>query len=192
MDPYKVLSNYLGENSHLKAGEIEIICSHFQAEHYKKEEPIVIEGKLYQKVLFISDGIARVYVHDSNGEEVVKNFLEPNSFFAEIDSYERNIPSILNVSAITDCSVVTLSKLQALELIIRLPEWSHLMQEGAMRAMNEMIRKQNFLRQGTSVDQYRYFVEHFPVLAQEVPLKYIASYLRITQSSLSRIRKQGW
>ena len=70
MDPHKVLTKYLSENSHLKKKEIEIISSHFQAEHFKKEEPIVIEGKLYQKVLFISDGIARVFVHDSNGDEV--------------------------------------------------------------------------------------------------------------------------
>jgi hypothetical protein len=66
------------------------------------------------------------------------------------------------------------------------------MKAGAMQAMNEMIRKQGFLRIGDATSQYRHFVEHFPSLAQQVPLKYIASYLRVTQSSLSRIRKQGW
>jgi hypothetical protein len=65
------------------------------------------------------------------------------------------------------------------------------MKMGTMQAMNDMIRKQNFLRMGNSIDKYNYFVKNFPVLAQQVPLKYIASFLSITQSSLSRIRKQG-
>ena len=77
-------------------------------------------------------------------------------------------------------------------LVKLFPNWEHMMREGAMRAMNEMIRKQEFLRIGTSVDQYRHFVENFPNLVQHVSLKHIASYLGITQSSLSRIRKQGW
>jgi hypothetical protein len=50
--------------------------------------------------------------------------------------------------------------------------------------------KQNFLHFGTAVDKYRYFVKHHPNLARQVPLKFISSYLDITQSSLSRIRRE--
>jgi hypothetical protein len=61
-----------------------------------------------------------------------------------------------------------------------------------MKAMNAMIRKQEFLSLGDAAGKYRHFIKHFPEVAQQVPLKHIASYLQITQSSLSRIRRQGW
>ena len=193
MDPINaVLEVYLKENSDLKREEIKIICSYFIEECLEKEKPLVVEGEKFKKIVFVADGILRVFVIDPNGEEVVKNFLEPNNFFSEIESFDKNLPAVINVSAVTDCKILTLSKSNAELLVKELPQWEYMMKLGAMQAMNDMIRKQNFLRIGNSVDQYRHFVEYFPNLAQQVPLKYIASYLRITQSSLSRIRKQGW
>jgi CRP-like cAMP-binding protein len=193
MDPINaVLQVYLKENSDLKCEEIKIICSCFIEECLEKEEPLVVEGEKLKKIVFVVEGILRVFVMDPDGEEVVKNFLEPNTFFSEIESFDKNLPAVINVSAVTDCKILTLSKTNAELLGKELPQWEYMMKSGAMQAMNDMIRKQNFLRIGNSIDQYRHFVEHFPNLAKQVPLKYIASYLRITQSSLSRIRKQGW
>lgn len=40
-----------------------------------------------------------------------------------------------------------------------------------------------------ATEPYLKFLTNFPTLANRVPLSYLASYLGITQSSLSRIRK---
>lgn len=162
----------------------------FPARMPEKEEPLLIAGNKYKKIVFVVDGILRVFVVDNKGEEVVKNFIEPRNFFADIESLEKNQNSLINLSAVTDCDLLTLSKADSDKLITQLPKWEYLIKVGAMEAMNDMIRKQEFLRIGDSAEQYLYFVKHFPLLAKQVPLKYIASYLRITQSSLSRIRRQ--
>jgi CRP-like cAMP-binding protein len=187
-----LLKSYLEKNSDLKSDEIDIICSYFKTEKLEKEVCLVQEGMRYKKIVFVAEGILRVFVTDQNGEEVIKNFIEADDFFSEIESFEKDLPSVINVITVTDCTLLTLTKADAEELVNELPKWEYLMKAGAMQAMNDMIRKQNFLRIGSSAEQYRYFVENFPNLARQVPLKYIASYLRITQSSLSRIRKQGW
>ncbi len=190
MNPKNVLFEYLKKDISLKQEEIELICSYFHTECLKREKPLLLEGNKYKKIVFVVDGILRVHVIDNNGEEVVKNFIEPNCFFAEMDSLERNHNSLINLSTVTDCILLTLSKLDSDKLIIQFPKWEYLIKVGAMQAMNSMIRKQEFLRIGNSAEQYQYFVKHFPLLAKQVPLKYIASYLGITQSSLSRIRRQ--
>jgi len=186
------LETYWKEKSLLKPKEIEIVCSFFHSEILKKEEPLVKEGDRYSKIVFVEKGVFRVFVIDTSGAEIVKNFIEENNFFSDIEGFEKNCPAVINVSAVTDCTIRTLSKSDAGLLVQQLPEWAHLMKSGAIEAMGEMIRKQTFLCMGNSTDRYRHFIEAFPVLAQQVPLKYIASYLRITQSSLSRIRKQAW
>jgi CRP-like cAMP-binding protein len=190
MDSKNVFAAYLKNDSTLKQEEIELICSFFEEEILEREKPLLMAGSKYKKIVFVVEGILRVFIIDKHGEEVVKNFIEPKSFFADIESLEKNQNSMINVSAVTDCAILTLSKSDAGNLVQQLPKWEYLMKVGAMQAMNDMIRKQEFLHIGDSTEQYRHFVKHFPLLAQQVPLKYIASYLRITQSSLSRIRRQ--
>lgn len=191
MDSKKILTEYLKKNSSLTIDEIELICTYFQEEYIKNETLLVNAGSKYKRIVFVVEGILRVYIVDNKGEEVVKNFIEPNSFFAGIESIEKNQPALISVSAVTDCCLLILSKSDSDALVSQLPQWEYLIKAGAMQAMNDMIRKQNFLRIGDSSEQYQFFVKNFPLLAQQVPLKYIASYLRITQSSLSRIRHQS-
>jgi CRP-like cAMP-binding protein len=191
MNSIDILAAYFRRNSDLKDDETDMICSYFREESLAREENLFMAGDRYKKIAFVAKGILRVYVTDNDGEEIVKNFVEDGNFISDSESFDKNSPSVLNVSAVTDCVLLTLSKPDAEILADRMPQWSYLMKMGAMQAMNDMIRKQNFLRIGNSIDKYNYFVKNFPVLAQQVPLKYIASSLSITQSSLSRIRKQG-
>ncbi len=190
MNSTTALSNYLSREGSLSNDEIEIICSNFKPEALGKEEPLLMAGNKFKKIVFVAEGILRAFVIDPKGEEVVKNFVEPGCFFADIESLEKNQNALINVSAVTECKILTLSKPDSDELVKHFPKWEYIVKVGAMQAMNDMIRKQEFLRIGDSAEQYRYFVKHFSLLARQVPLKYIASYLRITQSSLSRIRRQ--
>ncbi len=189
-DPMNYFVDYLKQKSGLTSAEVSLISSCFSIEKVEKESMLVRAGEKYKKLVFVLEGIFRIYIIDQNGEEVVKNFVEPNCFFAEFESFDKNESSLINVSAVTDCILCTLTKSDSDELVLRLPKWENLMKTGAMEAMAEMFKKREFLLLGDSIDQYRYFVQHHPLLAKHVPLKYIASYLRITQSSLSRIRRQ--
>jgi CRP-like cAMP-binding protein len=169
-----------------------MICSAFVVEQFASETELFRNGDRYAKVVFVVSGILRVFIIDDTGEEIVKNFVAENDFFADLDSFDKNLPSHLNVTAVTDCTVLTLSKATSERMKREFPDWDYSIKTSALEATTQMIFKQNFLRIGDSSYRYRHFVEHFPHLAQRVPLKYIASYLRITQSSLSRIRKKGW
>ena len=51
------------------------------------------------------------------------------------------------------------------------------------------IKDNDFLNYGTAKDKYQEFLKWYPDLMREVPQNYIASYLKITLRSLSRIRK---
>ena len=190
MELKNALADILEKEHALNREEIEIICSYFCPEDLNKEDVLLMAGNVYKKIVFVVEGILRLYVIDPNGEEVVKNYIEPGCFFSDMESFDNNHCATFNVSAVTDCKILTLSKPDANRLVSQVPKWDYMMKQGAMQAMSDMIRKQEFLRIGDSSDQYQHFVKHFPLLAQQVPLKYIASYLRITQSSLSRIRRQ--
>jgi len=185
-----VFAEYLKKDPSLNQDEIELISGYFKQETLKAEYQLLIAGNKYKKIIFVVEGLLRIFIIDNNGQEVVKNFIEPNCIFADFESFDKNQIALINVSAVTECTILSLSKADANELIRQLPKWEYLMKARGIQALNEMIKKREFLLIGDSTQQYQHFVKHHPLLAQKVPLKYIASFLRITQSSLSRIRKQ--
>lgn len=190
MDSLSVLATCLRKEPSLTEDEVALICSYFETVVLEKEEPLFVAGQKFNKLVFVAEGILRVFIIDVAGNEVVKSFLEAQSFFEDLECMDHNKPSVLNISAVTDCNLLILSSASSNDLCSKLPKWGHLMRLGALDAMHTALRQLEFLRLGDSTSQYQHFVQNFPNLAKHVPLKYIASYLHITQSSLSRIRGQ--
>jgi len=174
----------------LSLQEIEIICNHFILEKLKPDEFFLEEGERCSRIGFLEEGILRTFIHDSEGEEIVKYFIEDHILFTDIDSYESSKPTQLSIQAIVDCQILTIKKQDNIILQTKIPQFENILNSFAAKALAQMIHDQNFLHIGSAVDKYQYFISNFPNLAQNVPLKYISSYLGITQSSLSRIRNQ--
>lgn len=189
--PYEALSAQLEEVNILSDIEIEQICSCFKTETILKNHYYLEAEKRCSKIGFLTDGIICSFIYNSEGSEVVKHFLEPYQFFTDLDSYEKAKPAKLNLIAVTDSTILSISKQENDKLQDAFPKWKHVQGLFASQALNKMIQMQNFLHFGSATDKYQHFVKNYPNLARNVPLKYIASYLGITQSSLSRLRREN-
>ena len=165
-------------------------CRHFSLETLGKNQYFLEEGQRCSRIGFLEKGILCTFIRDRVGHEVVKYFVEAGQFFTDIESYEKDRPSRLNILALTEARVFYITRSQKRELQQKISHSDYVFKSFAAEALNRMIQSQHFLHVGTAVDQYKHFTEYYPELAQQVPLKYIASYLGITQSSLSRIRNQ--
>lgn len=187
--PHKALFAQLKEINILSDSEIEQICTCFKTETIHKNHHFLEAGKRCTKVGFLSEGILCSFIYDTEGSEVVKHFLEPYQFFTDLESYENTKPAKLNIVAVTNSTILSINKSDNDRLLSEIPKWEHVQGFFASQALNKMIQMQNFLHFGSAIEQYQHFVKNHPNLARHVPLKYIASYLGITQSSLSRLRR---
>lgn len=189
--PYESLSAQLKKVNILSDIEIEQICSCFDTENIHKNHYYLEAEKRCSKIGFLCDGIICSFIYNSEGSEVVKHFLEPYQFFTDLDSYEKAKPSKLNIIAITESTILSISKTDNDKLQDKIPNWEHVQGLFASQALKKMVLMQNFLHFGSATDKYQHFVKNYPNLARNVPLKFIASYLGITQSSLSRLRREN-
>lgn len=192
MKSHQILKDYLIRHSSFSNDEIETIASFFKVKQLKKDELLFSKGHRFRFIVFVVEGILRSYIHDQVGEEVVKTFITENQFFAELTSFEKDQTTLFNVSAIESSKVLLLSSSDSNTLSKYIKDWDFSLQKAALESINEAFRREEFLKLGDAPDKYRYFVANFPELARRVPLKHIASYLQITPSSLSRIRREGW
>lgn len=191
MQHFKNFSAQLRDKNILSDNEIELISSYFTLSIINKNDFFLEAGQRCAKVGFLCNGILCSFIYDSEGNEVVKHFIEPNQFFTDLESYEHAKPARLNIISITDSDILSINRQKNERLQEQIPKWEYVQGLFAAQALNRMVQMQNFLHFGSATDKYRYFVKNYPNLARHVPLKYIASYLGITQSSLSRLRREN-
>jgi CRP-like cAMP-binding protein len=185
----ETLINYLLQFGNLNKPQIDLITSKVVFKEIKKEEFFHEAGKIPREIIFLTDGIMRVCYYNNKGEEITKYFIGENNFVVDINSYEQEIPSTEYVQAVTHCSYISFSKTAMKELSMTIIEWDKIIAKITAKALAEKVNKISPMMAEDAKERYISFLDKFPTLANRIPLSYLASYLGITQSSLSRIRK---
>ncbi|RUT67929.1 Crp/Fnr family transcriptional regulator [Flavobacterium cupreum] len=183
------LINYLLQFGQLNQQQIDLIKSKAKVLELKKDEYFSEAGKIPKRVAFIDTGILRVCYYNSKGEEITKYFIDKHNFAVDINSFNQKIPSSEYVQAITDCSLLILSTDALTELSLTIIGWDNIISQITSKALIEKVNKLSPMLSEDATTRYQEFLDKFPTLANRIPLSYLASYLGITQSSLSRIRK---
>ncbi len=161
-----------------------------QKVYFKKGDFLLKKGQVANAYFCIERGLIRSYVYDYNGHDITTGFMGHNEIAIDVVSLFHSIPTVEYYQALTDCEcyAIDLASFQELYHSIRgLNEWGR-----AWMADNLFQLKQrtiSMITDSASVRYERLESEH-PHILQQAPLKIIASYLGITDTSLSRIRKE--
>lgn len=183
------LFNYLLQFDHLNTQQIDLIKSKCSVKELKKDEYFHEAGKIPQEVIFLTDGVMRINYFNKTGDDITKYFIEENNFIADIYNYNQNTPSTEYVQAVTDCRYITFSRMAMEELSLTIIVWDKIMAKITAKALAEKLNKISPMMSEDATERYLQFLTKNPNLVNKIPLSYLASYLGITQSSLSRIRK---
>ncbi|SEW53474.1 Crp/Fnr family transcriptional regulator [Chitinophaga arvensicola] len=147
-------------------------------------------GKTAKEFYLIENGLFRSFLYDYNGNETTTEFYCANEILIESFSLFQRIPSRENFQAITDAVVwkIEYDSFQALlQKTEAFREWGRTWATSELFSMKQ--RSINILTMNAT-DRYLQLINERPQITQQSPLKYIASYLGITDTSLSRIRKE--
>jgi CRP-like cAMP-binding protein len=185
----KILTRHLEEIKLLEPSKIGIILNRFHSMNLSKNEMFLEAGTICNSIAFLEEGIMCSFQYNEKGEELVKYFLQSGDFFTDMESYSKAVSSRLNIIALCPARIFYIHKSTNEEIQKDIPEWRDALNVLAANSLNKMIQSQHFLHYNTAEEKYRYFIKNYKELALRVPLKYIASYIGITQSSLSRIRR---
>ncbi|AWW30166.1 cyclic nucleotide-binding protein [Echinicola strongylocentroti] len=174
----------------LKKVDYESIINAHKEVQFKKNETILNEGKISNAYYLIRKGLFRSYVIDYKGNEITTDFFGPNDILIEVASLFLRSPSKETIQALTDGEVykIGFNDFQKLYSTIEgFTEWGR-----SWMSHQLFIAKHRAVSMHTQSASQRYLnlVKEKPQILKEVPLKHIATYLGITDTSLSRIRKE--
>lgn len=146
-------------------------------------------GAIAKEFYIIESGLFRSFLFDYHGNETTTGFYCTNEFMIESYSLFQRAPSKENFQALTDAVVWTIPYETFRELLDNI--------EGLRQWGRKWATTQLFFMKQHSIDvltisateRYLDLVRQRPQVIAQSPLKYVASYLGITDTSLSRIRK---
>lgn len=150
------------------------------------------EGEISKKVFFIGQGCIRAWFNN-DGKDITFQFFFENSTVASIESFRKNIPSLITLETIEPCVLWWVHK-KDLETILTDVKTIPVMQDLFINTVFERTfdYMKHFLSFIKDTPQQRYLnlINEKPQIIQRVPQHYIASYLGITTVHLSRIKNK--
>ncbi len=181
--------NYLLQFGQLNQQQIDLIKNKSQILKLKKEEYFSEAGKIAQQVAFVDSGILRVCYFNNKGEEITKYFIDELNFAVDLNSFTNQIPSSEYVQAVSNCKLYVFTAEDLKDFSNQIIGWDHIISQIIAKSLIEKINRISPMLAEDAKTRYSNFIGKFPRLISRIPLSSLASYLGVTQSSLSRIRK---
>jgi len=157
---------------------------------YPKGHILSEEGKIERYLYFLAKGLVRAYTI-RNGEEVTFWFGMEGSIVCSMRNYIEKKPSYETIDLLENSLFyrVLAEDIESLyEQNIEWANWGRKYIEHEVINVENRLIEQQFL---SATERYHSLIKNNPLILQRVPLGIIASYLGITQVSLSRIRAKG-
>lgn len=154
---------------------------------FPRNHVIIHQDKIEKDFYFIKKGIARTYVI-TDGNETTFSFGKEGDTIISFKSYIADQEGYENVELLEDCIVYKLNTKDLRKLYhenLEIANWGIRFAENLLQRTEDRLLARHF---GNAADRYALLLKNYPNLLQRVQLGYIASYLGITQVSLSRIR----
>lgn len=138
-------------------------------------------------VFLIQTGAAHAFIDAEGGRQTIR-LGYPGEQLSALPSFFRSTSSAIGIEAIRKCEGLMLSKAQVDDFIHSSPENSAAYTRQLEQFACELVTRELDLLEPSPQRRYEAVLARSPQLFQHVPLRYIASYLRMSPETLSRVR----
>lgn len=164
-----------------------ILIGHTEKISLSKGVRLVEAGKVERYTYFIVRGLARGFFYQ-DAKDITIWFASPGMSLLSMNAYMYGRAGYENIELLEDCELLRIENQvfnTLLENHLELANWGRRMSDAAVLKLEKMFMERNFI---PAAQRYHSLVANEPEILQKVPLRHIASYLGISQVSLSRIR----
>jgi CRP/FNR family transcriptional regulator, anaerobic regulatory protein len=165
----------------------ECLGSQLRCREIKRKEYLLKAGHVCRYIWFVECGLLRCFYHKEK-HEVTSWFMREGDVIISIESFYQQKVSYESIQALEDCVLYYVS-FEELNAVYRaFAEFNFIGRVLTEKYYTLWAQQLYALRMHSAHDRYRWLMEHHAELVLRVPAKYIASYLGIDETTLSRIK----
>lgn len=185
-----VFENYLSSTGQLTAEEINFSTQFFKPIHLKKSDFFIREDEPCRYIGFIASGAVKAYAIDQEGKENITCFKFENEFATSFQEFVAQEKSRRSIRAIEDSIIYRISYPDYQHLLNQVPAWNGVIKLVMEQEYNQKERYLLNYNNRSAVDKYLHVLSNEPMLIKRTTTQDLASYLGITQRSLTRAKGQ--
>lgn len=186
----EILQKYITSILPMPTDKSAFLAEQFDPIEISKNELLLKENKTAKDTFVLEWGFVRSYTFDQNGEEVTTNIFSAPCFVNDFLSFFKQQPTSENYQCLTHCNLWTMSYEKVQNCFHTYPEFREFGRMMLVTNYSNLHDRMLGMIKDTAENRYLKLMKNHPDIFQNVPLKIIASYLGITDTSLSRIRRE--
>ena len=194
LESKKRLSQFLESFHLLSTEELAIFLRAFKYQQTKRNQPITSCVDSKPRLYFVADGLLRHFSTMPNTTQqdstIDRGFVLPSMFCLSAASFQPAKVTIIHSETIKLTTLLYLDRCLLDQLFVQIPVLSLLFRQLMELYFFEMEHLNLILHMGNCQMRYEYYCLHFAAHIKQVPDKYIAQFLNISPSELSRIRSR--
>jgi len=184
------LITYIENTINVTEEDIAKILSYFKPLTLKKNELLLTQGQTSQRTFFVGKGCLRIFFINEDGQDATRYFAFENQFATALVSFITSEPSEEFIQAIEETELLYITHKDFYHLLEIIPQWEKFYRRYLEIAyVTNTKRLMSFLMQD-AVEKYRQLLNENPIIARRLPNKMVASYLNISQETLSRLKSK--
>jgi len=168
--------------------EIELLQRHFRVKKVARKDQLLLKGEVCRQLYFVVKGCLHTYYTTDKGEEFTRCIALQRSFCWSMPSFLTQTPATENIEALADTELLVIDR-ASFGLLSQQSVWFRNSYIAALEGLciSYADRVKNLLTL-TAGERYKQLLQQNPDIIRQLPNRTVASYLGITQESLSRIK----
>ena len=189
MEPRQLIE-FLHSSNLVSFSKAQEIAGHFSLKEFAKNDLVLKEGQISNEYIFLQKGFIRSFAHDLDANDITTNFYSEGKMVFEVHSFFNRSRSKENIQALTNCTTWYITYEQLNFLFHSIYEFREFGRSILVKGFSDLKNRMLSTITEPAEERYATLLKNNPEIFEHAPLKYIASYLGITDTSLSRIRKE--
>lgn len=190
MQEYHSLLQFLMQSPLINEQKALIMVKSFTSASIEKNQILLRPGQISDQYFFIEDGFFRSYALDTDGNEITTGFFGRHQVVFEVNSFFNRVPSQEYIQALVHTRAFYISFESLNQLFHTMPEFREFGRSLLVKGYSGLKQRMLSIITQTAEERYELLLKQNPEIFEKAPLKAIATYLGITDTSLSRIRKE--
>ncbi|APZ47459.1 CarD family transcriptional regulator [Polaribacter reichenbachii] len=183
------IRKFIDHISPMNDADWKFFSSKLQEVKLKKNTTILKMGNVENYLSFITKGIVRLYIPRESAD-LTFGFLFNNEFVTAYDSFITQSPSEYQIETLAETTLWKISYKDLQQVYKTTDNGNTIGRKMAEKMFLIKSKRELALLSKTAEERYFDLFSERPKLLQQIPLKYIASYIGVTPQALSRIRKR--
>ncbi|WP_276502909.1 Crp/Fnr family transcriptional regulator [Terrimonas pollutisoli] len=185
----ETLLEYLSSIHPMSQGLINYLGDHLKARQLSKRNYLLKAGHICRTVCFIEKGLLRCF-YIKGDSEVCSWFMKEGNVIFSIESFYQQKASYESIQALEDTTVLFITYEELNHIYKTFSEFNFVGRVLTEKYYTLWAQQLYALRMQQAHERYKWLMDNHPELILRVPAKYIASYLSIDETTLSKIKNQ--